>query len=676
MQQIKQHILRLREKLRRWEYLYYVEASPEVSDSEYDRVMTELRDLEGKRPDLLTIDSPSHRVGGQVQNNFCQVYHEVPMLSLDNVFEETDFLAFNKRVLARLRSNNDITYCCELKIDGLAVSLLYENGVLVRAATRGDGAIGEDITANVRTIRTVPLRLQYNCKDDLPRLLEIRGEVFMLEAGFQQLNEIAKRDGGKVFANPRNAASGSLRQLDPSITARRPLTFYCYGVGLLEDGTLSESHWECLQQFKAWGVPVSDHIRLCTGSAEVLDFYKNVHKARSTLGFDIDGVVIKVDSLSLQQQLGFMAHAPRWAIAYKFPSQEQQTRVQDVEFQVGRTGLITPVARLEPVMVSGTIVSNATLHNANEVKRLDLMIGDTVIVRRAADVIPQIVSVVSFKRPKDAQMVEFPSQCPVCGSHVERMDGQAIVRCPAGLVCAAQRKAALKHFVSRRAMNIKGMGAKIIEQLVERELVKTPVDVFRLNKESLTRLEHIGPKSALNLLNAIDKAKQTTFARFLYALNIREVGQATAANLAAAYGTLNALTAADIDSLMRVQDIGKIVATQVHSFFKERHNLEVIRKLLSPPIEIYWPQTVAASEFINDNPFAGKIIVLTGWFNTMSRDQAKNQLVALSARVTSNISTKTDLLIAGKEAGSKIFKAKKLNIPIMDEAKLMRFLRK
>lgn len=672
MEQIEQQILRLREQLRHWEYLYYVESSPEVPDSEYDRVMSELRELEAKRPDLLTADSPSQRVGGQAQNSFGHVRHEVPMLSLDNVFEEPGFLAFDKRVRDRLKCNDDITYCCELKLDGLAVSLLYENGELVRAATRGDGTTGEDITANVRTIRTIPLRLKDN--GDLPRLLEIRGEVFMSKAGFQRLNETAKRERGKVFANPRNGAAGSLRQLDPAITAKRPLTFYCYGFGLLEYGTLPESHWQRLQQFKAWGVPISDRVRLCTGSAAVRAFYQKVHESRSTLGFDIDGVVIKVDSLALQQRLGFVARAPRWAIAYKFPAQEQLTRVRDVKFQVGRTGVITPVARLEPVLVSSAMVSNATLHNADEVGRLGLMIGDTVIVRRAGDVIPQIVSVVVSERPEDARPVKFPSHCPVCGSDVERVDGKVVLRCTAGLLCAAQRKEALRHFVSRRAMDINGMGDKIIDQLVEHELVKTPADLFRLTKEILTQLEQMGPKSAQNLLDALENAKQTTFARFLYALGIREVGEATAANLADAYGTLDALTAADINSLTGVQDIGKIVATHVRHFFAESHNVENIRELLSPTIGVHWPAPVTASATAGDNPFAGKIIVLTGSLSTLSRDEAKDRLVALGARISGSVSAKTDLLIAGEAAGSKLSQAQQLNIPIMDEAEMTRLL--
>src|SRR5476649_1421418 len=522
MEQINRYIDNLRDLLRRYEYQYHVMDDPQVPDAEYDRLMAELRELEAQHPDLLTADSPTQRVGGAPLTAFQQVRHEVPMLSLDNVFDETNFLAFDKRVRDRLRSEEDLTYCCELKLDGLAVSLLYEQGELVRAATRGDGATGEDITANVRTIRSIPLRLRDGA-GPIPRRVEIRGEVFMSEAGFERLNDDARRQDAKVFANPRNAAAGSLRQLDPSITAKRPLTFFCYGVGLLEDGELPASHWQRLQLFKSWSMPVSDRVRLCTGAEQVLAFYRQVQADRATLGFDIDGVVIKVDSLALQERLGFVARAPRWAIAYKFPAQEQMTRVRDVEFQVGRTGAVTPVARLEPVLVSGAMVSNATLHNADEIERLGLRIGDTVIIRRAGDVIPQVVGVVLEKRPTDARAIVFPTHCPVCGSDVERVAGESVVRCTAGLVCAAQRKEALKHFVSRRALDVDGMGDKIIDQLVERELVKNPADLFRLSRETLTRLERMGPKSAQNLLSALETAKQTTFARFLYALGIREV---------------------------------------------------------------------------------------------------------------------------------------------------------
>ncbi|WP_413737679.1 NAD-dependent DNA ligase LigA [Sodalis sp. RH21] len=674
MEQINQRIDELRGLLRRYEYRYHVMDDPEVPDAEYDRLMAELRGLETQHPDLLTADSPTQRVGGAPLTAFNQIRHEVPMLSLDNVFDETGFLAFDKRVRDRLKSDDDLLFCCELKLDGLAVSLLYENGELVRAATRGDGTTGEDITSNVRTIRTIPLRLRDGA-GDVPRRLEIRGEVFMSEAGFVRLNETARREGGKVFANPRNAAAGSLRQLDPSITAKRPLTFFCYGVGLLEGGELPGSHWERLQLFKSWGVPVSNRIIRCTGAEQVLDFYRHIQAERPALGFDIDGVVIKVDSLALQQRLGFVARAPRWAIAYKFPAQEQMTRVRDVEFQVGRTGAVTPVARLEPVLVSGAMVSNATLHNADEIERLGLQIGDTVIIRRAGDVIPQVVGVVLEQRPADARPIVFPDRCPVCGSDVERVEGEAVVRCTAGLVCAAQRKEALKHFVSRRALDVDGMGDKIIDQLVERELVKTPADLFRLNKETLTRLERMGPKSAQNLLAALDTAKQTTFARFLYALGIREVGEATAANLAAEFKTLEALYAADIDALMSVQDIGKVVAAHVRNFLEEQHNLDVIAELVSPEIGIHWPAPIAApTAHESDNFFAGKTVVLTGSLTGLSRDEAKDRLAALGAKVSGSVSAKTNLVIAGEAAGSKLTKAQQLAIPVIDEAEMMRLL--
>ncbi|QWA09625.1 NAD-dependent DNA ligase LigA [Sodalis ligni] len=674
MEQIDQKINALRAQLRHHEYQYHVLDAPEVPDAEYDRLMAELRELETQHPEFLTADSPTQRVGGAPLTAFSQVRHEVPMLSLDNVFDEESFLAFNKRVMDRLRSDDDLTFCCELKLDGLAVSLLYENGELVRAATRGDGTTGEDITSNVRTIRTIPLRLR-DGNGAIPRRLEIRGEVFMSEDGFRKLNETAAREGGKVFANPRNAAAGSLRQLDPSITAKRPLTFFCYGVGLLEEGELPGSHWERLQLFKTWGVPVSNRIERCTGSGQVLDFYRRIQAERSSLGFDIDGVVIKVDSMALQQRLGFVARAPRWAIAYKFPAQEQMTRVRDVEFQVGRTGAITPVARLEPVLVSGAMVSNATLHNADEIERLGVRIGDTVIIRRAGDVIPQVVGVVLDRRPADARPVVFPTHCPVCGSDVERVEGEAAARCTAGLVCGAQRKESLKHFVSRRALDVDGMGDKIIEQLVERELVKTPADLFRLGKESLARLERMGPKSAQNLVEALETAKQTTFARFLYALGIREVGEATAVSLAAEFKTLDALYAADIEDLVAVQDIGPIVAAHVRNFFEEQHNLDVIAELIGPEIGIHWPAPVMAPAAGDiDHPFAGKTVVLTGSLSGLSRDEAKDRLVALGAKVSGSVSAKTNLVIAGEAAGSKLTKAQQLNIKVIDEAEMMRLL--
>ncbi|WP_312273901.1 NAD-dependent DNA ligase LigA, partial [Pseudescherichia sp.] len=464
MDSIEQQLTELRTTLRHHEYLYHVMDAPEVPDAEYDRLLRELRALEAEHPDLITPDSPTQRVGAAPLTAFTQVRHEVPMLSLDNVFDEESFLAFNKRVQDRLKSTDALSYCCELKLDGLAVSIIYENGVLIQAATRGDGTTGEDITTNVRTIRAIPLKLR---GDNIPTRLEVRGEVFLPQAGFEKINDEARRTGGKVFANPRNAAAGSLRQLDPRVTAKRPLTFFCYGVGILQGGDLPRSHLGRLQQFKAWGLPVSDRIRICDTPEAVLDFYHQVEADRPTLGFDIDGVVIKVDSLDLQEQLGFVARAPRWAVAFKFPAQEQLTFVRDVEFQVGRTGAITPVARLEPVHVAGVLVSNATLHNADEIARLGLKIGDRVVIRRAGDVIPQVVNVVESERPADARDVAFPTHCPVCGSDVERVEGEAVARCTGGLICGAQRKESLKHFVSRRAMDVDGMGDKIIDQLVE-----------------------------------------------------------------------------------------------------------------------------------------------------------------------------------------------------------------
>ena len=670
MESIEQQLTELRTTLRHHEYLYHVMDAPEVPDAEYDRLLRELRELEAQHPDLITPDSPTQRVGAAPLSAFTQIRHEVPMLSLDNVFDEESFLAFNKRVQDRLKSTDALSYCCELKLDGLAVSILYENGVLIRAATRGDGTTGEDITTNVRTIRAIPLKLH---GDNIPARLEVRGEVFLPQAGFEKINEEARRTGGKIFANPRNAAAGSLRQLDPRITAKRPLTFFCYGVGILEGGELPRSHLERLQQFKRWGLPVSDRIRICDTPQAVLDFHHKVEEDRPQLGFDIDGVVIKVDSLDLQEQLGFVARAPRWAVAFKFPAQEQMTWVRDVEFQVGRTGAITPVARLEPVHVAGVLVSNATLHNADEIARLGLKIGDKVVIRRAGDVIPQVVNVIESERPAETREVEFPTHCPVCGSDVERVEGEAVTRCTGGLICGAQRKESLKHFVSRRAMDVDGMGDKIIDQLVEKEYVHTPADLFRLTAGKLTGLDRMGPKSAQNIVNALEKSKETTFARFLYALGIREVGEATAAGLAAYFGTLDALIAASIDELQKVPDVGIVVATHVRHFLDEESNRDVIRQLVEE-VGIHWAAPVVVNAEEIDSPFAGKTIVLTGSLSQMSRDDAKAALLALGAKVAGSVSKKTDLVIAGEAAGSKLAKAQELGIEVIDEAEMIRLL--
>ncbi|RAX12849.1 NAD-dependent DNA ligase LigA [Photorhabdus bodei] len=670
MKSTAQQIEKLRTTLRHHEYLYHVMDAPEIPDAEYDRLMQELKDLEEQYPELITSDSPTQRIGAAPLTAFEQVRHEIPMLSLDNVFDEESYLAFDKRVRDRLKESQDLVVCCELKLDGLAVSLLYENGELVRAATRGDGTTGENITSNIRTIGAIPLRL---FGENIPARIEIRGEVFMPQKGFEKLNEEARRTGAKVFANPRNAAAGSLRQLDPRITAKRPLAFFCYGVGILEGGELPASHYERLIQFKKWGLPVSDKVKVCTDSQQVIDFYHDIVNQRSALGFDIDGVVVKVNSLELQEILGFVARAPRWATAFKFPAQEQMTIVRDVEFQVGRTGAITPVARLEPVQVSGVIVSNATLHNADEIERLGLRIGDTVIIRRAGDVIPQVVGVLEERRPQDSNEVVFPEHCPVCGADIERIEGEAVARCTGGLVCGAQRKEALRHFVSRRAMDVDGMGEKIIDQLVDKEYVKTPADLFRLTAGKLTGLDRMGPKSAQNAVDALEKAKRTTFARFLYALGIREVGETTAANLAAHFGELDKLRSADEEALKEVQDVGEVVAKHVVNFFIEPHNQAVIDDLIDN-IGINWEPVVVTKAEKIDSPFSGKTVVLTGSLHQLSRDEAKAKLVALGAKVTGSVSKKTDLVIAGEAAGSKLAKANELNIPVIDEEEMIRLL--
>ncbi|BAO00497.1 LigA protein [Candidatus Pantoea carbekii] len=584
MKLIQQQMISLCTTLRHHEYLYYVMNTSEIPDEEYDRLIMQLRNLETIYPDLILPDSPTQRVGGKPLNAFEPVFHTIPMLSLNNTFDEDGFIIFNRRIQNRLRHNN-ITYCCELKLDGLAVSLLYENGLLVRAATRGDGKIGENITANARTICAIPLRLQ---GDNIPVKLEIRGEVFMTETGFKKMNQEAKRTGNKVFSNPRNAAAGALRQLDPYITAKRPLTFLSYNVGLIEGGgTMSSSHFERLKQIKAWGLPVSSRIGLARNVNEALNFYHQVAKDRFKLGFDIDGVVFKVDSINFQQVLGVLSRAPKWAIAFKFPAQERITVVHNVDFQVGRTGAITPVARLEPIQVSGVIIANATLHNFDEITRLKLRIGDKVVIRRVGEVIPQIVQVIESESSKGTREIIFPICCPVCGSSVKRVQGESVTRCTGGLVCSAQCKKALKHFVSRSAMNIQGIGDKIIEQLVDTKHVKTPADLFRLTLDTLNVLDRIGPRSAQNILNAIEKSKYTTLTRFIYALGIHTVGKVTAFNLANYFGDIESIIHADFKTLVSVQDIGEIVARHIHHFMHEESNLVIIHDLIKN-LGIHW----------------------------------------------------------------------------------------
>ncbi|MGR5064400.1 NAD-dependent DNA ligase LigA [Photobacterium sp. DNB22_13_2] len=665
---IQQQLDELRELLAYHGHRYYVEDNPEIPDVEYDRMMQQLLAIEAESPELVTVDSPSQRVGGKPLDGFTQITHEIPMLSLDNAFNDDDLQAFEKRMLDRLLSESSLTYCCEPKLDGLAVSLMYENGVLIQAATRGDGATGENITENVRTIRSIPLKLR---GEGWPARLEVRGEVFMPKKGFDALNEKALKKGEKAFANPRNAAAGSLRQLDSKITATRPLSFYAYSVGIVEGLDLAPSQYERLVQLKDWGLPMCPEIRQLGSMDEVIAYHQMIGDKREALPYEIDGVVIKIDDIALQQQLGFVARAPRWAIAYKFPAQEELTTLKNVEFQVGRTGAITPVAKLEPVFVGGVTVSNATLHNADEIARLGVMVGDTVVIRRAGDVIPQIASVIESRRPADAKPIVFPQTCPVCDSKVERVEGEAVARCSGGLFCQAQRKEALKHFVSRKALDVDGCGVKIIEQLVDREMVATPADLFKLSAGVVTVLERMGPKSAQKLVDSLAASKLTTLARFLYSLGIREVGEATAANLAGHFETLSAIEAASKEQLVEVSDVGEIVAAHVYNFFREAHNLTVIEDLIE--VGIHWPAIEKRADDA-ELPLEGKIVVLTGSLSQLTRSDAKLALQNLGAKVTGSVSKKTDLLVAGEAAGSKLAKAQELGIEVWDEQQLVDFM--
>lgn len=662
---LQQQIDTLRQDLRRYEYEYHVLDNPTIPDAEYDRLFHQLKALEAAHPELITADSPTQRVGAKPLSGFAQIRHEIPMLSLDNAFSDEEFYAFVKRIEDRLiRLPDPLTFCCEPKLDGLAVSILYVNGVLTQAATRGDGTTGEDITANIRTIRNIPLQL---LMDNPPARLEVRGEVFMPHAGFERLNQQALEKGEKTFANPRNAAAGSLRQLDPKITSKRPLVLNAYGIGIAEGVDLPNTHYDRLQWLKSIGIPVNPEIRLCNGTNEVLDFYRDIQNKRSSLGYDIDGTVLKINDIALQEKLGFISKAPRWAIAYKFPAQEELTRLNDVEFQVGRTGAITPVAKLEPVFVAGVTVSNATLHNGDEIERLDIAIGDMVVIRRAGDVIPQIIGVLHDRRPADARPIVFPETCPVCDSAIVRIEGEAVARCTGGLFCAAQRKEALKHFVSRKAMDIDGVGGKLIEQLVDRELIHTPADLFKLDLTTLTRLERMGTKSAENALASLEKAKNTTLARFVFALGIREVGEATALNLANHFKTLEALQNADLEALQQVPDVGEVVANRILAFWHEPHNVAVVNDLIAQGV--HW-ETVEAKEVI-ENRFKGKTVVLTGTLTQMGRNEAKALLQDMGAKVSGSVSAKTDFVIAGDAAGSKLTKAQALGVTVLTEEEFL-----
>jgi len=662
----------LREQIDYHNYRYYVLDDPEIPDAEYDRLFRELQALEEQYPALVTADSPTQRVGAKPLKAFGEVKHEVPMLSLGNAFSDEEALEFGRRCAERLAIPvEQIEFTTEPKLDGLAISLLYEDGRLSRGATRGDGYVGEDVTQNVRTIRSIPLRLRGEPGKDLPRVLEVRGEVYMPKAGFEALNQRQRAAGEKPFANPRNAAAGSLRQLDPQVTASRPLAMYAYGVGQVEGGELPDRHSAILARLREWGMPVSPEVRDGVRGIEAcLAYHREMKDKRPQLPYEIDGVVYKVDRLDQQEKLGFVSRAPRWAIAHKFPAQEALTRLLAIDIQVGRTGAITPVARLEPVEVGGVTVSSATLHNEDEIRRLDLRVGDTVIVYRAGDVIPKVAGVVPSRRPPDAKPFVMPKKCPVCGSDIVRLEGHAIARCSGGLYCPAQRKEAIKHFASRRAMDIEGLGEKLVEQLVDRDLVHDPADLYALTVEQLAGLERMAQKSAENLVAALEKSKSTTLPRFLFALGIREVGETTASTLAEYFGDLQAIEEADVETLQAVPDVGPVVANSIYTFFRQPHNLEVIDKLIAAGI--HWPKVeIKKPEAL---PLAGKVIVLTGALQGMSRSEAKQRLQALGAKVTGSVSKKTDWVIAGEDPGSKLTKAQELGVEVLDEAGLMKLL--
>ena len=669
----------LRDELDRHNYQYYVLDAPTIPDAEYDALFSELQALELEHPELQTPDSPTQRVGGEPLSAFDSVRHRVPMLSLNNGFADEDVLSFDRRCaqgLARaapaageqdlFSAADAVEYACELKFDGLAMSLRYEDGRLVQAATRGDGETGEDVTVNVRTIKAIPLKL----RGQAPAVLEVRGEVFMYRGDFDKLNERQAEAGGKTFVNPRNAAAGSLRQLDPRITAKRPLSFFAYGLGELQGVDRPPTHSVMLDGFAALGLPVCKDRAVVKGAQGLLDFYRDIGQRRDALPYDIDGVVYKVNALAEQERLGFVSRAPRFALAHKFPAQEMTTIVEDIEVQVGRTGAITPVARLKPVFVGGVTVTNATLHNEDEIRRKDVHIGDTVIVRRAGDVIPEVVGVVTERRPADARAFVMPTACPVCGSHIEKLEDEAIARCTGGLICAAQRKQALLHFAQRRAMDIEGLGDKLVEQLVDQGIVRTPADLFKLGVAKLAALERMADKSAANLVAAIDASRETTMNRFIFALGIRHVGEATAKDLARHFGKLDALMAADEAALLEVNDVGPVVAQSIAHFFAEPHNVEVIEQLRAAGV--HWAESEPVAKA--PAPLSGKTFVLTGTLPTMSREDAKELLEAAGAKVAGSVSKKTDYVVAGAEAGSKLDKAEALGVPVLDEAGMLALL--
>lgn len=653
---VKKKILQLRNDINEHNYQYHVLDEPIISDAQYDKMFQELKALETAHPELITPDSPTHRVGAAPLKAFSEVKHDVPMLSLENAFSNEDIEAFDQRIHDRLKHLQDIEYCCEPKLDGLAISIRYVDGILIQAATRGDGETGEDVTQNVKTIKSVPLQLRGH---DIPKLLDVRGEVFMSRKGFEKLNEINEKRGEKTFANPRNAAAGSLRQLSSQITATRPLEIYFYNVGRVEGVTLAEKHYDRLQQLAQWGLRVSPLIKVKKGVAGIQEYYQQMMQQRNQLPFEIDGVVYKVNSLAQQEKLGFVTRAPRWAVAHKFPAVEETTILENVEFNVGRTGALTPVARLKPVHVGGVTVSNATLHNMDEIKRKDIEIGDTVIVRRAGDVIPEVVGSIKAKRPANSRKIKMLTHCPICHSDVEQIEGEAVARCTGGLICPAQRKESIKHFASRRALDIEGLGDKLAEQLVDLKLLHNVADIYSLTQKQLEDMERMGKKSAQNLLTEIEKSKKTTLARFIYALGIREVGEATAKALALHFKDMDKLMHANAEELQSIQDIGPIVAKHIANFFKEKPNREIVQRLITSGV--HWESIQASGNL----PFQGKTFVITGTIG-VSRDDAKDWLEAHGAKVAGSVSAKTSVVIVGTDAGSKLAKAKELGVAILD----------
>jgi len=665
----ERRVVELRQQIKHADYQYYVLDSPELPDGDYDKLMIELRALESEHPDLITPDSPTQHVSGEAVSAFGVVTHKVPMLSLDNAFADEDVIAFDRRIHERLGSAApaDLEYVAEPKLDGLAVTVIYLDGKLERAATRGDGVNGEDVTPNVLKVRAVPHVLNGRP----PSVIEVRGEVFMPIRGFERMNRLLREQGEKTYVNPRNSAAGSLRQLDPRITAKRPLDMFFYATGVVEGGKLPDTQWEMLQQLKKWGLPVSPEAHLVKGVEGLLGYFEGIGKKRSTLTYQIDGVVYKLNSRADQERLGFVSRAPRWATAHKFPAEEATTTVSKIEFQVGRTGALTPVARLEPVFVGGVTVTNVTLHNMDEVRRKDVRVGDTVVVRRAGDVIPEVVRVVKHVSD-DAPAVELPAKCPVCGSKVLQAEGEAVARCTGGFTCRAQRQEALRHFAGRRAMDIEGLGDKIVEQLVAQELVKSPADLYTLTAEQLTELERMGEKSAEKLVDAIAKSRDTTLPRFLFALGIPDVGEATALALAQHFGNLDKLLDASADEIQQVQDVGPVVAAEVAAFVSSKEHRKVIRELQERGV--HWKDVVRPS--VEGQPFAGMTFVITGTLASMSREEAQEALIALGAKVSGSVSKKTRYVVVGADAGSKLKKATELGVETLDEAQFADLLSK